>query len=123
MLDLPRPPLHTIVNGIDLCGVVAAVPSESENADTLRDKWGYENAHKVAAATGIYTRHIAPKGMTACDLGEAAARQLLKGLNWSPDSVDLLLVVTQTPDHPLPGNAPLLQHRLGLRQQDRKSVV
>ena len=117
MPDLPRPPLHSILTGINLRGVVAAVPSETETADTLMDKWGYENAHKVAAATGIYTRHIAPQGMTACDLGEAAARQLLNGLNWSADSVDLLLVVTQTPDHPLPGNAPLLQHRLGLRQQ------
>lgn len=116
MPELPRPPFHSIFSGINLRGVVAALPSETENADTLMDKWGYENAHKVAAATGIYTRHIAPKGTTACDLGEAAAKQLLNGLNWSKDSVDLLIVVTQTPDHPLPGNAPLLQNRLGLRQ-------
>lgn len=108
--------LHSRLAGINLRGVVAAVPATTEDADVLTNQWGYDNAHKVASATGIHTRHLAPGGMTACDLGEAAARQLLEGLQWDANSVDLLLVVTQTPDHPLPGNAPLLQQRLGLRQ-------
>jgi 3-oxoacyl-[acyl-carrier-protein] synthase III len=108
--------LESQLTGINLCGLVAAVPSATENVDDLTTRWGYENAHKVAAATGIFTRHLAPSGMTACDLGQAAAQRLLTGLGWETSSIDLLLVVTQTPDHPLPGNAPLLQHRLGLRQ-------
>jgi 3-oxoacyl-[acyl-carrier-protein] synthase-3 len=101
---------------MNLRGVVAAVPLETEDADTLRLKWGYENAHKIAAVTGIQKRHLTPPGMTACDLGEAAAKNLLNGLHWAPESIDLLLVVTQTQDYPLPGNAPLLQQRIGLRQ-------
>lgn len=108
--------LHSRLAGIHLRGLVAALPAQTEDADTLTRQWGYENAHKVAAATGIHTRHLVPPGMTACDLGEAAARKLLEGLQWPADSVDLLIVVTQTPDYPLPGNAPLLQHRLGLRK-------
>lgn len=109
------PALHSRLTGINLRGLVAAVPAQTEDADVLTEKWGYDNAHKVAAATGIQTRHLAPAGMTACDLGHAAAVKLLEGLQWTADSVDVLVVVTQTPDYPLPGNAPLLQHRLGLR--------
>jgi 3-oxoacyl-[acyl-carrier-protein] synthase III len=105
------------IRGISLRGLVAAVPSDIEDAAILTKKWGYENAHKVAAATGIHTRHLAPIGVTACDLGEAAAIRLLQGLQWSTDSIDLLIVVTQTPDYPLPGNAPILQNRIGLRKQ------
>jgi 3-oxoacyl-[acyl-carrier-protein] synthase-3 len=109
------PVLHSRLAGINLRGVVAAVPHDSEGTDALAGSLGREMADKIAAATGIHTRHLAPPGVTACDLGEAAARELLRGLDWAPESVDLLVVVTQTPDHPLPGNAPLLQHRLGLR--------
>lgn len=108
--------LHSRLAGINLRGLVAALPAQTENADTLTDQWGYDDAHLIAAATGIHTRHLAPAGMTACDLGEAAAHKLLDGLQWPANSVDLLVVVTQTPDYPLPGNAPLLQKRLGLRQ-------
>jgi 3-oxoacyl-[acyl-carrier-protein] synthase-3 len=119
MPDLLRPALalHTILSGINLRGVVAAMPSNIEDADTLASMRGYENAHKIAAATGIHTRHLAPEGMTACDLGEAAAKELLQGLQWTSESIDLLVVVTQTPDYPLPGNSPILQYRLGLRQE------
>ncbi|EJN09794.1 3-oxoacyl-(acyl-carrier-protein) synthase III [Herbaspirillum sp. YR522] len=107
--------LHSRLAGINLRGVVAAVPANSEDTDALAASLGRDMADKIAAATGIRTRHLAPPGVTACDLGQAAARELLDGLGWTPESVDLLVVVTQTPDHPLPGNAPLLQHRLGLR--------
>lgn len=108
--------LHSLISGLNLRGLVAAVPAQTENADTLTTMWGYDNAHKIASATGIQTRHLVPSGMTACDLGAAAANELIAGLNWEASSIDLLLVVTQTPDYPLPGNAALLQQRLGLKQ-------
>lgn len=115
MPETETPPFYTKLAGINLCGLVAAVPSSTEDAESLTTKWGYENAHKIATATGIHTRHIAPPETTACDLGAAAARNLLTGLQWDSGSIDLLIVVTQTPDYPLPGNAPILQHQLGLR--------
>lgn len=101
---------------VELRGIVAALPKNAEDDADLAVSWGDAHAQKVAAATGIRTRHLAPEGLTACDLGEHAARRLLKGLAWSASSIDLLVVVTQTPDHPLPGNAPILQNRLGLRE-------
>lgn len=110
-------PLHSRLSGINLRGIVSAVPAHTESLEDLALHLGTNVVQKIAAATGIQSRHLAPTGMTACDLGEAAARELLQGLQWELDSVDLLVVVTQTPDFPLPGNAPLLQQRLGLRQQ------
>jgi 3-oxoacyl-[acyl-carrier-protein] synthase III len=107
--------LHSKLFGINLRGLVASVPANTEDLDILERKWGYENAQKIGAATGIQKRHLALPGMTACDLGEASARNLLEGLQWHPESVDLIIVVTQTPDFPMPGNASLLQNRLGLR--------
>jgi 3-oxoacyl-[acyl-carrier-protein] synthase-3 len=64
---------------------------------------------------GVVSRHIAAPDETALDLGEAAARKLLEQ-NENPD-IDFILFCTQTPDYHAPGNAGILQHRLGISKQ------
>ena len=44
-----------------------------------------------------------------------AAEKLFDEHNIDPQSIDYLLLCTQTPDYPLPTTACLVQHRLGLR--------
>lgn len=68
----------------------------------------------VAKRTGVLERRIAAPGETALDLGERAARALLMRLGIAEEEVDALLFCTETPDHPIPPNACLLQARLGL---------
>jgi 3-oxoacyl-[acyl-carrier-protein] synthase-3 len=69
---------------------------------------------RVAAKTGILNRHIAAEDVCASDLAVAAARKLFAAGACRPDEVDFLLFCTQSPDHPLPTTACLLQDRLGL---------
>ena len=69
---------------------------------------------EVAKRTGVLSRRFAARGETALDLGERAARSLLQRLSVPATAVDGILFCTQTPDHPMPPNATLLQHRLGL---------
>jgi 3-oxoacyl-[acyl-carrier-protein] synthase-3 len=64
---------------------------------------------RIRDFVGIQSRRIAPKGVTALDLCEKAAREALGGV--SPDAI---VFVTQTPDHPQPCNANILHGRLGL---------
>lgn len=98
---------------IALKGIVTALPQTvRENAD-LAEAFGAETIAKIIAATGIERRPVS-QSHTVSDLGQAAAQHLLDALGWAADSVGLLVVVTQTPDHPLPSTAALLQHRLGL---------
>jgi len=75
-------------------------------------EWGVD---KIAAKTGISTRHIAAADELSSDLALAAARKLFAGSPCGPADIDFLLLCTQTPDHALPTTACLLQHRLGLR--------
>ncbi len=65
--------------------------------------------------TGIGARHIAEPGETASDLAAAAAQKLFAEHDVDPQSIDFVLLCTQTPDYPLPTTACLLQSRLGLR--------
>ncbi len=96
-----------------LRGVVTALPEAvSENAD-LAASFGAETMAKIIAATGIERRPVS-RHHTVSDLGCAAANHLLAKLGWDRASISLLIVVTQTPDYPLPSTACVLQHKLGL---------
>ena len=65
--------------------------------------------------TGIAARHIAAPGECASDLAVTAANKLFHDFSIDPQSIDFVLLCTQTPDYPLPTTACLLQSRLGLR--------
>ena len=96
-----------------LAGLVSALPAHSEANADLAGRFGAETIAKIIAATGIERRPIATTE-TVGELGTAAARRLLERLDWPADTVDLLVVVTQTPDYPMPATACIMQNALGL---------
>lgn len=101
------------MTGPVLRGIVTALPETvSENRD-LAAHFGEEAITKIIAATGIERRPVSD-AHTVSQLGEVASCRLLHGLGWSADSIGLLIVVTQTPDYPLPSTACVLQNRLGV---------
>jgi len=48
------------------------------------------------------------------DFCERAAKQLLHELGWATASVDVVVMVTMTPDYPIPATGIIMQDRLGL---------
>lgn len=79
----------------------------SETVDTS-DSWIYER-------TGIKSRRIAGPNESAASMAEIAARQAIDTANCDPESIDLIIVATGTPDHVYPSTACLLQQRLGIK--------
>ena len=75
-------------------------------------KWDME---LIGEKTGILARHIAAPGQCASDLGVAAAEKLFAEHDVDRNTIDFLLLCTQTPDYPLPTTACLMQDRLNLR--------
>ena len=69
---------------------------------------------RIKRTVGLEERRVAAESVTALDLGEQAARQLLAEESAPPDAV---IFVTQTPDHSQPGNAALLHGRLSLPKE------
>jgi len=63
---------------------------------------------------GIQTRRICPEWQCFSDLAFVAAEKLLEELQWQREEIDALIVVTQSPDYPIPATAIILQDRLGL---------
>lgn len=83
------------------------------NEDLVKEfpEWSVD---KVAAKVGVLQRHVAAVDETAGDLAEKAAIRLFEEYNINPESIDFLMLCTQSPDYFLPSTACVLQHRLGI---------
>ncbi len=64
---------------------------------------------------GIKSRHVAAAEETAADMAVSAAEKLFAG-GVDKETVDFVILVTQSPDYALPTSACLVQDRLGLKK-------
>lgn len=104
------------VTRVRLAGIASAVPSTSLTAAQTGTAMGMseEQSLKVANMTGVKQRHVAAPSMCMSDMAVDAAEGLLNDLGWQKDSIDILVVVSQTHDYQLPATACVLQERIGL---------
>lgn len=103
------------VNNISLKGIAAAVPSvKYSNLDY--NHVTVEERELFIKTTGIKERRVAPQGMSTSDMCYEPAKQLIEKLNWNKEDVDVVIMVTQSPDYFIPGSAVILQDRLGLKK-------
>lgn len=102
-----------VVKGMRIAGIAAAVPGPSKavTEDSLLQP---EELSRITRNSGVSRRHLVSGGVCTSDLCLAAANRLLDATGWTPDSIDGLLFVSQTPDYVLPATACSLHHRLGL---------
>ncbi|MFD3504189.1 beta-ketoacyl-ACP synthase III [Streptomyces sp. NPDC058676] len=87
-------------------------PRKVDNADfasrlDTTDEW-------IRTRIGITERHIADPATATSDLAVEAGLRAMKSA--SIEHVDAVILATATPDHHVPGTAPLVAHQLGLRQ-------
>jgi len=91
------------------------LPERVETNAQLKAEFPGWDMDLIYEKTGIATRHLAAPNECASDLAAAAARRLFRDYDIDPQSIDFVLLCTQTPDYPLPTTACLLQSRLGLK--------
>ena len=85
--------------------------SNASLAEKYNDpKW---SASKIYRKTGIRSRHVV-KDELVSDLAVGAAERLFQEYGIDRNSVDFLLLCTQSPDFFLPSTSCIVQHRLGL---------
>lgn len=96
-------------------GTGGYLPAEIRTNDDIAklvetsDSWIYER-------TGIKKRRIAGAQETASSMAEMAAREAIQNAGIAPETIDLIIVATGTPDRIYPSTACLLQERLGIKQ-------
>jgi 3-oxoacyl-[acyl-carrier-protein] synthase-3 len=68
----------------------------------------------IVQRTGIRQRHIAAEGEVTSDLAIHAARAALANAHVDPQSIDLIVLATSTPDNTFPASAVTVQSGLGI---------
>lgn len=70
---------------------------------------------KSSLFTGIQERRVFPEEIPPSDLETIAAMRAIKDAGLEPDDIDLVIVHSMLQDKLIPGNASLVQHKLGLK--------
>jgi 3-oxoacyl-[acyl-carrier-protein] synthase-3 len=83
------------------------------NADLAKEFPEWE-AEKIEEKVGIRMRHVVSKDETALDLAYMAGEKLLTQID--RNTIDFLILCTQSPDYFLPTSACILQDKLKLRK-------
>lgn len=92
-----------------------------ENA-SLEARLGLESGW-IERRTGIKARRWADPGQALTDIAFKAGANALDDANIDRNEVALTILATSTPDHLLPPSAPLLAHRLDLRNSGAIDVA
>ncbi len=99
--------------GIALVGSGSATPKQRLTNDQLglrvdtSDSW-------ISSRTGIHSRRVIGSGETLTGLSVRAAQGATTFARWDPESIDLVILATSTPDD-LFGSAPQIQAELGAK--------
>ncbi|HTH72827.1 MAG TPA: beta-ketoacyl-ACP synthase III [Trinickia sp.] len=89
--------------------------TNQELADRLAQRGVETSDEWIVARTGIHARHFADADQTTSDLALAASQRAIEAADIDPQSIDLIVVATSTPDFVFPSTACLLQKKLGIK--------
>ena len=89
-------------------GIPPRIVTNHELAGTLdtSDEW-------IQARTGIKSRRILDENLATSDLAISAGREAISQSGFDPETIDLVLVATLTPDRFMPATACRVAHELG----------
>lgn len=92
------------------------LPETVESTETLQNDNPDWDMPKILSKTGVFKRVISGQDQTAVDMAYEAAKKLFQDKD-NYESIDLLVLVTQSPDYVLPTSACILQDKLGLSKK------
>lgn len=100
--------------GVIIKATGASIPANRVTNDDLAKKIDTTDEW-IRSHTGIGCRHFADEGKVTSDLAAEAGKQALERANLDPETIDVLVVATATPDYfGFPSTACLVQAKLGL---------
>jgi 3-oxoacyl-[acyl-carrier-protein] synthase-3 len=97
-----------------ITGTGIALPSRVVTNPELAAQLGEEIQPFVSGTLGIDERRWCAPDESTADLAVTAARRALEAAGHPPESVDLLIVATDTPEYVSPATASVVHGRLGL---------
>lgn len=104
----------TSIKGPKIAAIGTCVPSRRFDNLTETTEFTKLEVKKVVSLAGVHSRRMADESMCSSDLCLAAANKILESLEWERDSIDGLVMVTQSPDYLLPSTSCVIHKHLQL---------
>jgi 3-oxoacyl-[acyl-carrier-protein] synthase-3 len=100
-----------------ISGVLVVVPANERSFVEEMKNFNFPDSRslKLKEVMGYDKRRIVEPGVCVSDLAVFGLQYLFDKGFLKPDEIDVLLLVTQTPDHFMPATSSLIQGRLGLK--------
>jgi 3-oxoacyl-[acyl-carrier-protein] synthase-3 len=104
---------------ISIKAVVTTAGDKKLKIEDEASKFSYDekSLKRLKRSMGFESRYVlSDDSVCTSDLCLASAEKIFEGLDIGPESIDALIMVTQTPDYRAPSSAIIMQHRLGLTE-------
>jgi 3-oxoacyl-[acyl-carrier-protein] synthase-3 len=105
-------------DGVRIAGVQLILPKREISFDNEVDSYSFTSAQsaKLKNVMGYDRRRVVNEGVTSSDLVVAGFEALIDSGQLDLESLDALIVVTQTPDFIMPGTSYIIHSRLPFGQ-------
>jgi 3-oxoacyl-[acyl-carrier-protein] synthase-3 len=95
-------------------GISYYLPEKILTNEQINAEFPEWTVEKINTKIGIKQRHVSAEDETASDMALKATNKLFEKYDIDKNTIDYLILVTQSPDYILPTTACILQKRLGL---------
>src|SRR5690606_10280004 len=99
--------MEAFINGISYY-----LPETVLDNSTLSSMFPEWSVEKIAQKTGIISRHLANENELSSDMAVKALEKLIREYEIDKQSIDYLILCTQTPDYVLPTTACIVQNKV-----------
>lgn len=101
-----------------ITGILAVVPEKVLHFDDEVENYEFsvETSMKLKKTMGYNTHRIFDDGLTISDVAVKGFEALFSDYGIEKDSIDALLLVTETPDYIVPPTSNVIQGRLGMKE-------
>jgi 3-oxoacyl-[acyl-carrier-protein] synthase-3 len=107
--------MNNSICGVKIKSIVCAYPQNVVDLKTTFDSLKF-NYTKFQENVGVNEKRSSYGKLTTLDLCEKAFNSTINKLLWNPETIDLLMFVSQTPDYSVPSSSLVLQGKLGLKK-------
>lgn len=104
--------------GARIIGIQLVLPSREIAFESEIEAYSFtpQQSAKLKQVMGYDRRRVVEDGVTSSDLVVEGFKKLRESGQFDLDSLDALIVVTQTPDYLMPGTSYIIHDRLNLKQ-------
>jgi len=110
--------MNLLYHGRKISGILSVLPSTISKFDDEAGNYSFprDKTMRLKSVMGFNEHRVVPEGVCVSDLCVFGIERLIADGKLEKDSIDAILLITQSPDHFMPPTSNIIQGRLGLKR-------